>query len=211
MKTLSPSAIAPTPPNPWREPEEEVLERHCTAVPFPLLVERLQRYQQSKGWPVRTKLAIETKVKRMGLGFRCTIDNLNGKELADALGVSPYRINNWKKRHDMPFLKLGTCLAYVPLSKFRNWAMQNPRLLADVPRENLLWVIQNEALVDKILETPSVQRGKSKPVCSSDGTVYPTIADAARANFMTPPGLHHALLNCGGMCAGYQFEFIALS
>lgn len=193
--------------NVWRKEENDFLEKRCNVLPFPLLVKRLQDYQKRHGLVVRTASSIETQMKRLGLTFRCTLDNLNGAEMAEALGVNPWRVHNWKNRHGMPFYKAGAQLAYIPLKEFREWAAQHPHLLSDLSRENLAWVLGGESLADQILRVPPVQRGKAKPVRRDDGVVYPTIAAAARANFVTPTAIQDAMRrNAPVVCINHRFE-----
>lgn len=195
--------------NAWRTEENDFLEKRSSVVPFPLLVKKLQAFQKRRGWPVRTISSIKTQIKRLGLPFRCTLDNLNGAEMAAALGVNPWRIHNWKKRHGMPFRKAGAQLSYIPRREFCQWAAQNPHLLSDIPRENLSWVLGDEVLTAQILKTPPVQRGKKKPVRRDDGVVYPTIAAAAKANFVTSTAIRDAMRrNAPVLCIGRKFEFV---
>ncbi len=191
----------------WKLEENNLLEELCGVYPFPVIVRKVQSFQRCQGWAVRSECAIETQIKRLHLSVRRTLDNMNGQEMADALGVPYFRLRNWVKRSGCPFHKIGS-RAYIPLKEFRAWAMNHAHLVSDLNPENLLWVLQDQALVEQVCSTPPVQRGKKCPVMRLDTEErFPTIAAAARSIYVEPAALRQALLE-QRPCAEVRFQFV---
>lgn len=190
----------------WTPEENQFLEDRCGSEAFPKLVKQLQAYQKRRGLTVRTKEAIASQIKRLGLSRRCLFDNLNGSEFAAALGVSPARLRHWVLHCNFPFDRLTLQTAQISLKKFRDWAAHHPHLLSDLDRDNLLWLLQDDAaLVDRILATPRPGKGQPCPVRRLDtGETYPTIAAAARSIYVAAPALRQAIEE-NRECVGVRF------
>lgn len=202
------SAIAQSIANgrhPWQESELALLEKLAGQVPFPDIVQRLQNLDRRRGWPIRTENAVETQMKRMKLGFRCTLDNFTCIELARILNVGANRVRyTWKRRHGLPVRRIAQNQNAISLKEFRVWAANNPQCLAGIDRDCLLWVLDDPGLADYCSQLPVAGQGKSKRVRRLDtGEEYPTLREAAKAIYVAPNSLREALKYqraCAGIC-----------
>lgn len=195
----------------WSDGESALLEKLTGVEPFPIIVERLQAYQRRKLLPERSATAIEMQIKRLGLSRRCTLDNLNGSELAAALGVPYSRIRNWLSRSALPLHATHAHTPRVRLKDLRDWAEANPRLLVSIDADRLDWLLGDPELVKAIGKARPVTRGKACPVLRVDtGEAFPTIKAAAAAIYISPPALRQAL-DRNRSCAGGYFVRLSLA
>ena len=196
---------------PWSEEEADYLRERSGSVPFPLLIRNFVAHGKNKGWPSRTKVAIEVKLKRLhrveNLQRKCTLDNWTMRELARCLGISHDRVRSWCRTGGLPCKKIARNQSAIRRVDLKRWLMEHPEKAADVERYLLEAVLDDNQVADFVLSHEPDTRGYSRPViCLDTGLRFSSAKAASRASYASP-GCVAKACRTGGRAAGKRWAW----
>lgn len=201
----------------WSDAEVEYLRGRSGSVPFPMLVRNFRQARHSRGWPARTKVAVEVKLKRIqsadGLQRKCTLNNWTRRELARCLGISHDRVRSWCRvgvdGDKLKCSKVARNQSAIAQHDLKAFLKAHPERAADVEEWRLLFVLEDKSLVNFILNHEPSQHGYSKPVlCLTTGQRFSSAHEAERASFISRGSVARAC-RVGGKAAGKLWQYAA--
>lgn len=177
----------------WKPEEIELLENLAGSAPMPDIIKRLRNLEKRNGWNKRTPIAIQVKLKRLGLRQTCEENNFTLSELARTLKVPRDRVELWLERHGLPYRRVLRNKFSIQQSPFRKWAALHIHLLAGVDPDGLKW-LTNWKNAEAIASAPLPRHGRATPIRRLDtGETYRSIKEAARQCFLHPSSSRRAL------------------
>ena len=195
----------------WKHDEVDLLYELAETMPISKIVERLQQYEQDKGYPIRSPVAIRRKISRLGMSARPVVDYLTINSLAKELGIHPSVIeHHWiKKGLKVYEEKFHT---HVKLHALMTFIRRNPECFAYIDRNRLFMVLGNErySRIKKLIPEKSeiYNRKYPKPVVNLTTKIeYKSIGEAARKNHVTHGAISKAV-NHGKMCLDSYWSFL---
>jgi len=196
---------------PWSDEENEYLTERSGSIPHPLLIRNFVAHGKNKGWPTRTKTAIEVKLKRLqraeNLQRKCTLNNWTIRELARCLDISHTRVRSWCRIGGLPSKKISHNQNAVSRVDLKRWLMEHPCKGADIKRYLLEAVLDDKNAVDFILSHEPDARGYSRPViCLDNGMRFNSAKAASRASYASP-GCVAKACRTGGKAAGKRWAW----
>ena len=195
-------------PNGWPIEAEDWLEERAGLVPLSEITMAYRQIAEGRGWPLRGKNAIRSKLLRLGHNQRCELDNVTRAELARMLGIGHGRVKNWTKS-GLKCRWLSRTHTAVQISDVRQFLLRHPDMAIRIDPDKLAWVVGEPAAQKIVSRIKSNGRcGLPRPVVNlTTGKQYGTIAAAARDSFVQPMSLSSALRR-GKSCAGYQWAYL---
>lgn len=197
----------------WSKEEIEYLAENLGSLPFPLLVKSFKKWAKKQGYLERTNMAIEVQVHRMTthshLSRKCTEDNFTVYELARGLGVPMERVRAFVRNGKLKPRKVSRSQNAVKREDAIALVLNNAPIFANCDRDNLFWLLEDDALVEKVKSSEPSTRGFRRAVrCyAPDGIrVYSGVKQAARENFISHNCISQAIAR-GGMSAGMKWEW----
>ena len=174
----------------WTREEEMELEQLCGDYPWPIVVERYLAWAEGNGYQARTPSAL---VKRAGTlrcprkasGLYITIGMVS-----DILGIDREKPRRWIRQGKLRAYRRTDSRPspyYVSRPRLRGWARRDPAFFRCYSRDALVALLDDPALADRIHALPFVAaRTLRRAVrCVETDVVYRTMAEAARANYVT--------------------------
>lgn len=212
---------------PWGAEDDDALMDLVGDVPLAAVIKRFQQWCTDNDRPPRTKASIIHRIRRLGLHSRSTGQWITIGAVARAVGVSGERVREWilhrgadryglkgqlkADRFPLRENRRGTKLLtlwWVNRTDLRAFAVKNPRLFGHLDRMDLVALLDDENAADAVLATAAGDRGMAHPVrCIDTGVSYPSLAAAARANYLTESWLSQAVRR-DGCAGGLRWELI---
>ena len=198
--------------DPWSEEEIDFLLERCETTPHPHIVRGFLSKARREGWPKRSQVAIETKLKRLrqkeNLQRKCVLDNWTRWELARQLGINRDRVRSWCRTSGLKATKISSNQTAISRRDLKAWLWENPSRVADVERFLLLGVLDDQRLVDHILSFEPSNHGYPRPVvCLDNGKTYPSAMAADEANWLSRSSVARAC-RTGGRAAGLRWAYV---
>lgn len=200
---------------PWTKAELNRLAEFAGDLPRPRLIGAYNTWAAKNGYPVRTAKALWMKANKSGFKLRAVGTFMKTGAIAEVLGINATTVEQWGIRYpDFPRQKIGAHY-YIHRSDLRHWAAKHMHLLGGIPRSNLVQLLEDEDLADRICELhpmrPTGLETTAKAIrCITTDTVYPSISAAARAAHVTYQAIACAMRE-RRQCCGLQFELINAS
>lgn len=142
----------------WQPEEIEIIDRWGGEKPIDDIVKMIQSLDKRKGWPARTKSAVESKTLRLGYSLMPIVDNFRVHEIANLLGVSPQAVSGWIYRYGLPCKKRADRRQMVSRKDFQEWAYKNERFLSGRDRDGLFMLTENADFADRVSKQKSLHR-----------------------------------------------------
>jgi hypothetical protein len=157
----------------WTEKEIDFLYQYAGKFPIALLVEKLnQKFNQN-----RTRLAVQTKINRLGLYSKTELDYMSAQQWAKEFGFKfSNQINVWAKK-GLERIKLDRTHNAITIKAMKKFANQRPDLFGHIDEDILLYYF-GEEITNKILNTP-LKRYPPQPVVIN-GKKYHSLREASR-------------------------------
>lgn len=188
---------------------EEVTQLECLAeqIPYAMIVDAYNKWAAKHGYTPRTIKAIEHVARRNRFSLCATGKWITTAYIANALGASHSSIRNWVCKGDLPKHPKQT-KRYVRRSDLCKLANRKPQLFSVFPRERLLFLFEDERLVEYICTNQARIHNLKKPVKAVEtGVVYESVNEAARQVHIVHRALRAALRH-GRTAAGYHWEYV---
>lgn len=187
-------AIAAWGRHPWTDEEDHALELLAETMPFQELVERYNTYYANKnGWVERSQQAIRSRLLRLQVSRRPTLDNFSLQQIAQQLDCSADRVRGWAAR-GLKSRKVAhnqRAVRKVDLVKF---AQEQPHRFAGLDPERLLWLLEDAEVVEMISKASPCKEGRPRAVRRLDtGKVYPSCYQADDAVFVSKGAVNRAI------------------
>jgi hypothetical protein len=126
--------------------------------------------------------------------------------VAEILGRSSDVVWNWIKYHGLPVRRDGRKPWVTTRDSLRGLALSHPHLFHHATRDALVFLLEDPAVVDAVLSTPSRYRRRVR--CRDSGRVYASAAVAAAAVGVSYNAIAAAIAN-GHRCRGRRWEWVA--
>lgn len=204
-KTLA-SCKSKTRPNAWTPQQLNLLRALAGEVPWPMLRNKYNRQAKTRGWPVRSEIALRRQCERHHIGRRAMGEWVTAGFIRTLMGISYEAIKRWVRYGWLPAF---TCesIYYVRRRDLRNLAKFKPHLFGGQDRSALVQLFDSEQLADEILAMKLPLPRQCKPViCIETGIRYKSIGTAARAVYVTPSRLQ-SVIDTHYRAAGYTWRF----
>ena len=197
----------------WSNEEIQFLEDNLGVLPFPLLIKAFIKWAKKQGYLDRTRTAIDVKIHRLTshsyLSRKCTEDNFTVYELARGLGVPMDRIRTFVRNGILKPRKISRNQNAIKRKSAIDLVLNNSAHFANCDRDNLFWLLEDEKLVEQVKSSEASTRGFRRAVrCfAPDGIkVYPSVKQAARANFVSHSAISESIAR-NGLSAGMRWEW----
>lgn len=192
----------------WPPDAEEWLESQVGSVPLARLIDEYHQIAPGKGWPPRTSVSIQTKVQRLGLSQRCTLDNVTRAELGRLLGISHSRVRTWT-RTGLRCQKISHSHTAIRVRDVKAYLLKHPNRAVGVDRDALAWLIGDDP-TRRILESITLDRvpGLPRPIINlTTGKRYPNVYAAAREIYVAKSGICKAIRR-NGTSLGQRWAYL---
>jgi hypothetical protein len=181
----------------WSAAENEYLERLVGDVPFPVLVRRMKIAATANGWPVRTDMAIASRIKRIGMiiGARHGDWTTTGGA-AEILGCSGNRVAGWLRRRSICDLLDPRHIGkrqYIERRGWRRLAKQMPRILGGFSADVLFLLLEDRELADAVAAAHPRSIGDRRVRCVETGQVWSSCVSAGAAFHLTKTPISRAI------------------
>jgi hypothetical protein len=168
----------------WTRPEIEFLEVIAGDLPLREVAHRLQMAAIQHGWPRRSVVAVQQRMRRTGHAGRVrTGDWLTTGGVAEVLGCPPDRVRSWLRHRTTGELLApkwrGGC-RYVSRASLRRLARERPHVLGGYPVDRLHALLEDRELAEQIAQQYPRQAWDWRIRCVETGQVWATAAHAAR-------------------------------
>ena len=190
----------------WEKDAEWWLESYAGQLPFSQLCSTFRTVAAKKGWAKRTNRAIELHGQRMGITFKCDVDNLPAAVLAHRLKISKHVVYRWIA-NGMNSRYINHRHRAVKTSDLINYLLANPvdAWLSDYDGLASLMDIE---IAQQIKDNAIPPKPKAKQVKRLDtGQVFTSVTEAAKAIFVNPRAIWKAAKN-NRKCDDSYWEYV---
>lgn len=194
----------------WSAEELELLQSLAGDMPFQLLVSTFRQQAKIHRWPLRSADALQCRARLLGLNLRHVAGTwVTTGSIGEMLGVSLYCVNHWFRRHPLERRCTGNA-CYYKRSDVRRWARKHPEYLGGIAVDRLFMLLEDRKLAEWIVENyphrPPSRWETNRVRCIETGRVYASQGEAARAHWVTPGAIHHAMAEGYAVDGKYHFE-----
>jgi hypothetical protein len=201
---VSVSAIARNCPL-WEREAVDYLESISGTAPPQILIKRFNARAKRKGWHTRTEKALIIRLKRIGASRKASVDGWTMRELGRILGIHHDRFRLWLKK-GLRSQKVSHSLRSISKANLKIFATEHPEYFAGIERDRLLYILEDERIIDQISALkPSTAKHPVKVKRLDTGEVYPSIKAASRACFLHPKTIRDAIKE-NKLAGGIKFQ-----
>lgn len=189
----------------WSRVETDRLLELLGDVPMHILTARYRQWASRMGHPERSPKAIEQRIRRLK-GRRTPVGTyITSGTIVGLLGISYTTLDRWVERgflaaersptYDRRAKRVRPPRRLFLRASVVQMALDYPERLAGTSRENLYMLLEDEQLADSISKKYPHRKGRDPVpvVCIETGQKYPSIAAAARANYVTRNCLYESI------------------
>jgi hypothetical protein len=143
----------------WTRPEVNHASSLYGEVPPSVAFTDYNQWASANGYPPRTQRALEEKMASIGVSCRCrgSWDYMTVKEIADLLGIRPFRLYSWRDRIGFPIRKYGPHW-YAERAELARYLLRNPHLLMGRPEDGINWLVEDWPMGYKLAALPVYRR-----------------------------------------------------
>jgi hypothetical protein len=172
------------PPN-WTKAEEELLASLAGEMPFSIATKVYMAQASSRGFPKRTRVALEVRAKIIGVHRTSTGEWLSTGDIAKALDVSIQTIVRWVDDKGLK-ARIIKKKRWIKRCDLRGFARQYPALFGGLSEPQLIQLLDQEGIAKWLAEKNLPLRRISLPVfCVETGKKFRSIKEAARFAHVT--------------------------
>lgn len=184
---------------PWTDEEIAYIKEHANDLPFVLFYAQFCREQKIHGWPPRTKVAFQGKLRKLRISTKGIYVVVNKTTLANMLGLTVISVSKMirdglKISHRCP--KTGT--VHIAFREVRRFAAQKPERFGGLDYYKLLSVLDDDEFCREILEKyPERHAHSTKPkrvLCLTTSRCFKSIKEAARVSFISERSVKRSIL-----------------
>lgn len=175
-------------------------------LPIPMLVDSYNRWASANRFRKRTKKALDSRARYLGVSLQTCGTWIAYSILVQALGS---RVKKWVNGKELVSNKIGR-RRFVKRSDLRAFARKYPDRFSNMELADLVMIFDSTKLAEVLAEQPKAsRRGVPRKIkCKETGKVYPTIASAARAHFVSETTMHRYVTSGNGTC-GRTFMLVS--
>lgn len=194
----------------WAAAEVEELTFLVGNVPQHLLPSQFNTWATRHGYAPRTLSSLLNKCQCLRLPLRTYS---NWLPVADVVRLCPFSVRVVDRWFDRGWLRCHRRNArgtrrYINRNELQAMARARPLELRGCSYDNLMLLLEDESLALLIAALPSARLNTPKAVrCRDTGQVWPSVAAAARAHWVTHRAITYSI-HTGGTAAGRHFEFV---
>lgn len=172
---------------PWTEEELQIIHEYAETLPSAEFIRNFNRINSENNRPLRTKLAICSKIYELGYCLKPNYCYFTPGTLSKLLGIHHCVVSNWLKlglRHRKN-RQIRRSPIYIKIEDVRKFALLRPELFSGIEYSNLFAALESETLAEQIANTYPKRLSylcAAKPVrCLETGRTYKSIKHAGRA------------------------------
>lgn len=170
----------------WTQEEHFYLEELVGEYPFKEVIALYQAKAKKKKWPYRTATAIASRVYREIGDRRATQKNFTITALSALLNYPRDIVRGWNRNGWLKTEKAGH-LTKITQESLDKLAATHPEVLANAGWDALVFLFGEEK-AEEIQQLHYPHR--KRPIrCLRTGTVYPSVVEAAKRNYLHPTTL----------------------
>jgi len=167
------------PPN-WTKAEDELLASLASDMPFSMVTTVYRQQAPVRGFPMRTRVALEVRARIIGVHKTSTGEWLSTGDIAKALDVSIQTIVRWVDDKGLK-AKIIKKKRWIKRCDLRVFAMQYPGLFGGLGKPQLIQLLDQEGIAKWLAEKNLPLRRMCLPVfCVETGRRFRSIKEAAR-------------------------------
>ena len=167
------------PPN-WTKAEEEFLAALAGDMPFSMVATVYRQQAPVRGFPMRTRVALEVRAKIIGVHRTSTGEWLSTGDIAKALDVSIQTIVRWVDDKGLK-AKIIKRKRWIKRYDLRVFARQYPALFGGLSEPQLMQLLDQESIAKWLAEKNLPLRRMCLPVfCVETRRKFRSIKEAAR-------------------------------
>lgn len=190
----------------WEPMATQWLNENAGMHQLPDLIKRFNQVAHREGWSQRTPKAIEMKLCREGLSFRCVDGDMCLKYWAKALGVTPNRIYSWEKQ-GLPVQRRGS-LTKIKAKDVEVFLLANPANAVGIEDWRLAGIFGKTVAARIVESRPQRLHGVSRPVVNLETyTIYPSTVEASKAYYIHKDSIRYAARH-GTRSAGCRWAYL---
>ena len=198
---------------PWSKEELLIIHEYAETLPSAELIRNFNRINSENNRPLRTKLAIRSKVYELNYCLKPNCCYFTPGTLAKLLGIHHCVVFNWLKlglRHRKN-RQIRRSPIYIKVEDVRKFALLRPELFSGIKYANLFAALESETLAEKIANTYPKRLSylcAAKPVrCLETGRTYKSIKHAGRAYRVASSTVARSIHNSRPV-KGHHFVFV---
>lgn len=195
----------------WTPDELNLLQTLVGDIPWPMVFSTYNEKALKNRLPERTAVALRRKCDDLGLQRRCVGEWITSGVVCKLLNTNYEQVNAWIQRGWLPAVRFGDSPSYsyyFTRTNLCKLAKQKPYLFGGQTEPNLIQLLNNENLAKQIAAKGFSRMRQAKAVvCVETGQQYPSIAQAARAVFVTSRRLQK-VVDKNLTAAGYHWKRI---
>jgi hypothetical protein len=177
----------------WTAEEQECFESLCGDMPWPMVVASMHHEASRYGWPRREESALKRKAECDGIQVSSVGEWVRPKLIADTLKISSNTVVRWIKANRLPARRFYN-VPYVSRKSLREFANREPHVFAGLPVPDLVQLLSDQRLAEKLTDYPVRMRRFCSPVvCVTTGRRFESIAAAAKDAGVTKQRLRDAI------------------
>lgn len=205
-QTCSGKLGAKTHPGAWSKDEDKLLGKFAHRYSLGVLVRRYQDASRRRGFPIRTKPAIHSRLYRLGYSLETSLDNWSITGLARLLDIETSRIRRWISDCGLRYQKVSETLGCIDSRDLKEFAQNHPDKFFGIERQTLIDVLGYKIakMIPENIENPR----SSKPIRRRDtGKIYPSLRKCSQALFISAAHISASLQEKKPAC-GIFFEYV---
>jgi hypothetical protein len=157
------------------------LEGLIGEVPRKKIAQRFNTFCKENNYPLRDEKVIMNKCEKVFGSLVPTDNYLSSRALSRYLGMKQERISNWIKRGLLKPQRAGRNYT-ISINVFKRFGLKHPNLISDLSREMLMFIYNDENIVENILaysDTKKLDKSPKKVLHLYSGKVYNSIRQAS--------------------------------
>jgi hypothetical protein len=159
----------------------------------------------------RTECAMRRKAAQLGILRECTGQYVSPWQVALAIGCSHQRVLRWCESGKLPFVRYGNTGGHgrwIKRDDLADFARRNPELFGGMRESDLVQLLSNETLAEELaaMKLPRLKQA-TRVVCVESGFTWRTIAEAAKAAYVTKQRMRYVVRH-GGVINGRHYRAV---
>lgn len=174
--------------------------------PISMVVSTYNQWASAHKFSKRTKKSLTSRARYLGVSTQTCGTWIAYSILIEALGS---RVKKWIDNKELVSKKDGR-RRFIRRSDLRAFARKHPDRFSNMELSDLVMIFDSTALAEQLAEQPKASR-RGVPLkvrCKETGKIYPTIASAAKAHFVSETTMRRYVAAGKGTC-GRTFVLVS--
>lgn len=191
----------------WSNVETEALADFAINYPPNRLLQLYNSWAGRNGHPKRSRHAILTKLRRIGVSASPSGDWISSHYIWDVLGVGPDTTQRWTTHYGIACHRGSRNARFFCRADLQRVASERPETFAGISADRLFLLLEDRSLADAIAAAHPRRAMQPRPVRAIEtGWRYPSVRAAAAHIHIARQAIQRAI-RTGGTAAGYHWIY----